>query len=179
MVTSKAGAQWRGAAFSIICRCGCALSIQPAAARDVPWPSAVNARYRLSFNGFDVGVYDFTSRYDSKSYSATGKTKISALFGAFKWTGTFDWQRLVRRCRAAPGQLSDELQVEIQGHIRENGLRRCWRHVGCASPEQTAAPDAIKLKPDNLQARLRPDFGDARDFERDWARCLQSHDPDF
>lgn len=155
MVTSKAGAPWRGAAFSIFAAAA-GLVIQPAAARDVPWPSAVNARYRLSFNGFDVGVYDFTSRYDSKSYSATGKTKISALFGAFKWTGTFEGNGSFDDIGPHPVAY----RMTYKSKSKVTSVKMGFDGSGVTSvallPNKLPHPDAIKLKPDNLKHVFDP-----------------------
>ena len=62
----------------------------PLAAADGAWPSDVSARYKLSFNGFEVGSYNFQSRLEGKAYAASGSAEISALFGAFKWKGTIE-----------------------------------------------------------------------------------------
>ena len=48
---------------------------QPASTADAAWPNQVQARYRLQFNGIEVGSYDFTSHFNGNSYSATGRHK--------------------------------------------------------------------------------------------------------
>lgn len=58
-----------------------------AAAADDGWPSKVSAKYKITFNGFDIGSFRFDSSIGPRSYSLTGSAELSALLGAFKWTG--------------------------------------------------------------------------------------------
>ena len=50
-----------------------------------PWPGQVQAVYRVEFNGFDIGSFEFNSSVNGASYTLTGDAKISALLGAFQW----------------------------------------------------------------------------------------------
>lgn len=59
----------------------------PAGAADQSWPAQVSARYKLNFNKFEVGSYEFLSRFNGKTYDAASRAEISALFGAFNWRG--------------------------------------------------------------------------------------------
>lgn len=61
----------------------------PAAAeeRGAAWPSQVRATYRIDFNGFDVGTFQFTANVTGNQYQARGEAQMSALLGAFKWKG--------------------------------------------------------------------------------------------
>src|SRR5690606_29280795 len=58
-----------------------------AASADPSTPSKVSARYKVLFNGFDIGSFRFESSVDSANYSLTGRGKISALLGVLKWSG--------------------------------------------------------------------------------------------
>ena len=73
------------AAFALAAGVACG---GPAYAEPAPaWPSHVNALYRIHFNGFDVGTFEFTSTVAGPSYTLTGDARISALLGAFSWKG--------------------------------------------------------------------------------------------
>lgn len=52
-----------------------------------PWPTHVQAVYRVEFGGFDIGTFEFKSAINGPSYTVTGDAKLSALLGAFKWRG--------------------------------------------------------------------------------------------
>lgn len=51
-----------------------------------PWPGRVAATYKVSFNGFDVGQFKFTSSMAGQSYTLAGNAELSALLGAFTWS---------------------------------------------------------------------------------------------
>lgn len=57
------------------------------AAADPSAPSKVSARYKVFFNGFDIGSFRFESSVDSAAYSLAGDAKVSALLGMLKWSG--------------------------------------------------------------------------------------------
>ena len=52
-----------------------------------PWPAEVQAIYRVEFNGFDVGSFEFKSSVAGPNYTLTGDAQLSALLGAFRWQG--------------------------------------------------------------------------------------------
>lgn len=51
------------------------------------WAPYVSASYKVAFNGFDVGRFNFESSIKGSSYSLSGQAQLSALLGAFQWTG--------------------------------------------------------------------------------------------
>ena len=74
---------------------GLALLPLPASSGEAPansareaWPTAVQARYRLRFNGIDVGRFEMSSKTAANSYSLSGSGKVSVLFGAIIWAGS-------------------------------------------------------------------------------------------
>jgi hypothetical protein len=65
-------------------------SATPAAAQGATaraLPSRVEADYRITFNGFDIGGFAFKATLDRRGYLLTGDTDISALLGAVRWVG--------------------------------------------------------------------------------------------
>jgi hypothetical protein len=59
---------------------------RPAAASDT-WPTNVRASYEISFNGFNVGNFEFQSQAESESYTLAANARLSLLLGAFTWKG--------------------------------------------------------------------------------------------
>jgi hypothetical protein len=57
-----------------------------AAAND-PWPHEVQAVYKVRFNGFDVGTFEFNSTVQAQTYTLTGNAQLSAMLGALTWKG--------------------------------------------------------------------------------------------
>jgi hypothetical protein len=156
MVTSKAGARWRRPAFSFFAVAAATVAVAPASARDLPWPSEVKARYRMTFNGFDVGVYNFTLSYSGQTYSAVGKTKITALFGAFKWSGTFTSSGSIDN--AGPRPASYLMRYKTRSNVKS--VKMSFDGTGVKSvaliPDKPPDPDVIKVSPDNLEHVFDP-----------------------
>ena len=64
-----------------------ALTLSLSAQAGEPWPVAVQARYDLRYNGFNVGHLDVNSSTTAKTYSVSGSGKVSAFFGLVTWSG--------------------------------------------------------------------------------------------
>jgi hypothetical protein len=60
------------------------ISMTTSAVRAEPWPSAVQARYKLKFQGIDVGRLEFNSETSATGYKIWGNSNLSVLLGAFK-----------------------------------------------------------------------------------------------
>lgn len=69
-------------AFSVALLC-----LPPGASADNEWPSKVTASYKISFNGFDIGNFQFESHVNSRSYDLSSQAELSVLFGAYTWKG--------------------------------------------------------------------------------------------
>ena len=52
-----------------------------------PWPSQVQAVYKIEFNGFEVGSFEFSSAVAQGGYSLSGDARLSALLGVIQWQG--------------------------------------------------------------------------------------------
>lgn len=74
----------------------------PAAMADPGTPSKVTARYKIYFNGIEIGSFRFESNADSAKYSLAGQAKLSALLGVLKWSGTMRSEGILARGEPAP-----------------------------------------------------------------------------
>jgi len=63
------------------------LKVTPAQAAPQAWPLSVIASYQVTFNGFEIGQFDFKSTVTQQAYSLSGNAELSALLGVFKWKG--------------------------------------------------------------------------------------------
>lgn len=156
MENSGARTKGRSAFRNLITAAIVASPLQAVGAADATWPSEVAAVYQLSFNGFSVGTYRFTSHYDGKTYSATGKTEISALFGAFKWVGNFAGSGAFEG--QGPRPASYEMSYKTKNKISSVKLSFAGSKVSSVAvvPHRNPSPDTIKLKPENLQNVFDP-----------------------
>jgi hypothetical protein len=58
--------------------------VPTAATANEAWPQAVTARYKLRFQGIDVGTLDINTSTAGQTYSTSGGAKLAVMFGAFK-----------------------------------------------------------------------------------------------
>jgi len=127
-----------------------------AGAGETAWPSEVTARYKLSFNGFDVGTYDFASHYNGSSYDTTGKTQISALFGAFKWSGNFSSTGSI----GSAGPRPSSFDMAYKAKSKTTSVKLTFDTGAISSivlvPNKPPKPDAIPVKPDHLKNVFDP-----------------------
>jgi Protein of unknown function (DUF3108) len=52
-----------------------------------PWPASVNARYKLQYNGINMGTLDFASTTGAQGYQLKTSAHVKLLFGAIRWDG--------------------------------------------------------------------------------------------
>lgn len=52
-----------------------------------PWPLEVQALYKVRFNGFEVGTFEFNATVNGRAYVLTGNAQLTALLGALSWKG--------------------------------------------------------------------------------------------
>ena len=52
-----------------------------------PWPHEVQALYKVRFNGFEVGTFEFNATVNAQAYVLTGNAQLSALLGVLSWKG--------------------------------------------------------------------------------------------
>lgn len=95
--------------------------VLPAQAAE-PWPQAVEARYKLKFNGLPVGHISFSSKVGPKSYSLTSNGEVSVLFGAFKWTGLAKVAGTVEGAEPAPKSYSFDWKRNKKGGLINLGF---------------------------------------------------------
>lgn len=127
----------------------------PAAAAE-PWPSRVEATYRITFNGFDIGKFDFAADVSGSSYTVNGDARISALLGAFKWQGqTRSAGQLAGLAPRPAGYMFD-----FNGNGRMGSIKLGFERGGVKSitslPPKPPAPDTVPLQPQHLAGVLDP-----------------------
>ena len=80
------------------------LSLPAAVAADNGWPDKVAASYQVSFNGFDIGNFQFESSTAARTYSLAGSAKLSLLLGAFKWSGATSSKGVIAGAEPEPSE---------------------------------------------------------------------------
>lgn len=132
-----------------------AVAATPASAADATWPSDVSARYKLFFNGFDVGAYQFQSRFDGKAYAASSSAEVSAMFGAFRWRGTIESRGTLAGNAAQPQTYQMNYKAKKIGSVTLAFDKSGVKSVALV-PAKPPHPDAVPIKPEQLKNVFDP-----------------------
>ena len=131
-----------------------ALGSSPASAE--PWPSRVDATYRIEFNGFDVGKFDLQASVTGSSYTVTGEARISALLGAFKWQGSTRSSGVLNGASPRPaGYTFDFNGIGRQGAIKLGFKQGAVTSISSV-PLLPSPPDAVPVTAQHLKGVLDP-----------------------
>jgi hypothetical protein len=130
---------------------------QPAAADEqVAWPTEVRATYRVDFNGFDIGTFQFTANVAGSRYSAKGEAQLSALLGAFKWRGVSSSSGVLSSDTPRPSAYT----FDFAGTGREGTTRMAFTGDGITSlahsPPYVPKPNTVPVRESHLKGVLDP-----------------------
>lgn len=121
-----------------------------------PWPSRVDATYRIEFNGFDVGKFDLQASVAGASYTVTGEARISALLGAFKWHGSTRSSGTFAGLSPRPaGYTFDFNGIGKQGAIKLGFKQGAITSIS-SLPPTPPQPDAVAVEAQHLKDVLDP-----------------------
>lgn len=128
-----------------------AIASPSARAAEPSWPADVAAHYKLYFNGFDVGSYNFESRFDGKGYAAQSSAQISALFGAFKWRGDITSAGTLAKAKPRPNAYelsykSKKKQVKVALSFDAAGVKSVQ-----LTPNKPPSAESVPLKPEHYK----------------------------
>ncbi len=125
-------------------------------AADASWPAAVAARYRLAFNGFDVGNYEFQSTFNGKVYTATSNASVSALFGAFTWKGQIASNGVLDPAKPRPAAY----ELRFKSKSKEGSIRLGFDKDAVKSiavvPQKKPNAEAVPVKEADLKNVFDP-----------------------
>lgn len=132
------------------------LFVAPAAVAQPGWPNEVKVRYKLEFNGFDVGAYEFISRYDGQAYRAQSSAKVSALFGAFKWNGNLQGSGAIASHGPQPKSYQLSYNTKKKSYSVQMGFAGQTVKTVNMVPNKPPSPEAVKVKSSDLQNVFDP-----------------------
>jgi len=148
----------RRAHIAAIAALSSAATLAPAASTAVaePWPSKVDATYKIAFNGFDIGKFEFHADISGSSYTARGDAQLSALLGAFKWHGaTRSSGGLTAKAPRPSGYT-----FEFNGIGKNGTIKLGFQHGNVTSvsavPPMPPEPDTVALRNADLKAVFDP-----------------------
>jgi len=139
-----------------------AASSAPASIRNLrvnegaPWPTRVDALYKVSFNGFEIGDFRFQAAVNGASYTLTGNAELSALLGAFSWSGATRSAGNVAGDQPRPQGYSFDFRANQKGgSIRMNFTEGTVSQV-LSNPPSTPLPGAVPVRDFHLKDVLDP-----------------------
>lgn len=116
----------------------------------------VKARYKLSFNGLDVGSYDFESQFDGKSYVSNSSAKVSAVFGAFKWRGDIQSNGKFIANKPRPANYEMNFKTKKKGGSVKLGFDSSGVSSVALEPNKPPRKDAVPIAADHLKNVFDP-----------------------
>lgn len=116
----------------------------------------VSAKYKLSFNGFEVGSYYFKSKFDARSYSANSQADVSALFGAFKWRGSIETSGAMQAQKPRPAGYVMKFKTKSKNGSVTLDFNAAGVKAVTLVPSKPANPDAVPLNADHYKNVFDP-----------------------
>ncbi len=94
-----------------------ALFSPPAAAQAIPATlssASVDAGYRVTLNGFDLGTFSFKSNVSDSEYRLHTNVELSALLGVFRWKGVTQVSGSVGSKRPSPSDFRFDYESTVR-----------------------------------------------------------------
>lgn len=121
-----------------------------------PWPHEVQALYKVRFNGFEVGTFEFNATVNAQAYVLTGNAQLSALLGALTWKGeTRAAGTLTAQAPKPAGYTFDFNGIGKNGSIKMSFAGDTITNVSHAPPLEPQ-PDTVPVRDEHLKGVLDP-----------------------
>lgn len=121
-----------------------------------PWPSRVEATYKVSFAGLDIGDFKFQATVNGGTYSLAGNAELSALLGAFTWSGATRSAGSVAGDAPKPqGYTFDYRANSRGGSVKMNFADGAVSQVS-AVPPSPPSPGSVPVRDQHLKDVLDP-----------------------
>lgn len=122
------------------------------------WPPRLNAHYKVSVAGFDLGSFTFAATVKGATYELAADAKLSWGLGLYTWTST------TRGAGAITGETirPDSYKYDYKLSTRTGGVRLAFKHGDISSVEVTPKPEAepaveiTPLSPQHLKNAFDP-----------------------
>lgn len=133
------------------------LALPVSAVAESTWPDKVTAKYKVTFNGIDIGDFRFDSSMKPRdTYSLAGRAKLSLLMGALKWTGKTSSTGSVAGGEPEPA----EHTFQYKGNKKSNSLTMSFANGRVAKtafdPPRSPSRKNVPLTEKHLEGVLDP-----------------------
>lgn len=121
-----------------------------------PTPVRVDASYKISLNGFNLGAFHFKSDVDRTRYSLQTDVEISALLGVFKWKGVTQTSGSLEAKTPKPADFRFDYESSIRNGSVAMGFHDDRIDRVSVLPLTVEAADTIPVMPDHLKGVFDP-----------------------
>lgn len=121
-----------------------------------PTPVRVDASYKISLNGFNLGSFHFKSDVGRTRYKLVTDVEISALLGVFKWKGVTETSGSVEAKTLKPADFRFDYESTIRNGSVAMGFHDDRIDRVSVLPLTIETPDTIPLAPDHLKGVFDP-----------------------
>lgn len=121
-----------------------------------PTPVRVDATYKVSLNGFNLGSFHFKSDVGRTRYSLETDVEISALLGVFKWKGVTQTSGTVEAKSLKPADFRFDYESTIRNGSVSMGFHDDRIDRVSVLPLTIETPDTIPLVPEHLKGVFDP-----------------------
>ncbi len=119
-------------------------------------PVRVDASYKITLNGFDLGDFRFKSNVGRTSYTLETDVRISALLGVFQWRGITSSTGLLAAKAAKPGKF----RFDYESSVRNGSVAMAFGSDGVDTltvlPTTLEPPDTVPLTRAHLKNVVDP-----------------------
>ena len=119
-------------------------------------PTAVEARYRLLYNGIGVGHLHINSTASGGTYSLSGSGKVSAFFGAVSWMGSSSVSGALKGGEPLPASYVFDWRRNKKGGTIKLGFSDRTATEVAITPPPSPHPDLVPLSPVHKSGVLDP-----------------------
>lgn len=119
-------------------------------------PVKVDASYKITLNGFNLGTFHFKSNVGRSQYDLETDVEISALLGVFKWKGVTHTSGALQARTLKPG----DFRFDYESSIRNGSVAMGFDNDGIERltvlPVTLEEPDTVPLAPAHLKGVMDP-----------------------
>lgn len=119
-------------------------------------PVKVDASYKITLNGFELGDFRFKSDVGRTQYTLETDVQISALLGVFQWKGVTQSSGVVKAKSVKPS----DFRFDYESSLRSGSVKMGFGNEGIESlsvvPVTMEAPDTVPLTRAHLQGVVDP-----------------------
>lgn len=121
-----------------------------------PWPASVTARYKLQYNGINMGTLDFASTTGPKDYQLKTSAQVKLLFGAIKWAGDTTVTGAIASSAPSPASYAFDWKKNKKGGLIKLGFAGGNATSVSVEPPSSPSEETVPLTEEHKKKVLDP-----------------------